>query len=105
MSSSRKPSSDVLKRIKAEAKRLAEQEYRTNLTKNKSAFVSRQTGRHYERLLKKHYEDAEKHTRALQSSNARMKAGNAQLRRDIHSLRSDIQYHELARKLDGSRRR
>lgn len=105
MSSSRKVPSDVLKRIKAEAKRLAEIEYRTNLTKNKSAFISRQTGRHYERLLKVHYEEAEKHRKQLQTSNASMRAGNASLRRRIHSLHSDIEFHELSRKLDGDRRR
>ncbi len=105
MSSSRKPSSDVLKRIRAESKRLAELDYRSNLTKNKSAFISRQSGRHYARLLKKYYEDAERHKAVLLSSNQRLSAGNAQLRRQIHNLRHDIQFHELSRKLDGNRRR
>ncbi len=105
MSSSRKPSSNVLKRIKAEAKRLAESEYRTNLSKNKSAFISRQTTRHYARLLQKYYEDAEKNKRVLQSSNASMRAGNEHLRRRIHSLNTDIQFQELSRKLGDGRRR
>lgn len=104
MSSSKKISSDTVKRIKAEAKRLAEIEYRSNLTKNKSAFISRQTARHYERLLKKHYEEAERSRKALHSSNASLRAGNAQLRNHIHNLHCDIHFQELSRKLDDRRR-
>ena len=100
MSSSRNPSSEVLKRIKEEAKRLAEIDYRSNQSKNKSAFISRQATRHYTRLLKKHYEDAERQRKALQSSNASMRAGNVQLRNEIRSLKSDLEFQELSRKLD-----
>lgn len=104
-SSSRKVPSSVLKRLKAEAKRLAEIDYQSNLCKNKSAYISRQTGRHYERLLKKHYEDAERSRRALQSSNESMRAGNAQLRRQVANLSNDVHFHELQRKLDDRRQR
>lgn len=105
MSSSRKPSADVLRRIKEEARQIAEVEYRSNQSKNKSAFISRQTARHYTRLLKKHYEDGERSKRSMQSSNANMRAGNAHLRSHISNLSSDLQFHELSRKLDDRRRR
>ncbi len=80
-----------MNRIKNEAKRLAEIDYQSNLTKNKSAFISRMTSRHYTRLLKKYYEDLEKQKRALSSSNARMSATNARLRNKIHRLDTDLQ--------------
>ncbi len=105
MSSSQRTSSDVLKRIKAEARRLAEIDYQSNLTKNKSAFISRMTSRHYTRLLKKYYEDGEKQKRALRSMNAQMSAGNAQLRNEVRNLNKDLQYQELSRKLEERRRR
>ena len=105
MSSSHRTSSDVLKRIKAEARRLAEIEYRDNLTKNKSAFVSRMTGRHYARLLKQHYEDCERRKDELRTSNARMRASNARLRSEIRNMNNDLQYNELARKLSHRPRR
>lgn len=105
MSSTHRTSSDVLKHIKAEARRLAEIDYRSNLTKNKSAFVSRMTTRHYARLLKNHYEDGERHKSVLRSYNEEMSANNARLRREIRNLNKDIQFHELSRKLENRRHR
>lgn len=92
-------SSGVLKRIKTQAKVLAEIEYCTNKTKNKSAFVSRHAGRHYERLLKSYYEDAEKRRLRLQIYNKDMKAEIARLRLIVSGLQKDIEFQGLLRKL------
>ncbi len=105
MSSSKRNSSDVLRRIKAEARRLAEIDYQSNQSKNKSAFLSRMTSRHYARLLEKHYEDGEKLTGAMRSSNTRMSANNARLRSEIRNLNNDLRRTSSSRKFDERRHR
>lgn len=104
MGSYLKVSSGVLKRIRTEAKRLAEIEYRSNRTKNKSAFVSRHTGRHYERLLKIYYEEAERRRMELDTLNANLKVDIARLRRLICNLQNDIEFQGLLGKLEGNPR-
>ena len=99
------PSSIILRNIKDKARILAENDFKNNSQrKNKSAFISRQTTRHYSELLEQHFKKIEKDKAALTSFNADCIAINAKLKRHARKLQRELNYQELLDELESSSR-
>lgn len=105
-SAARASSSSVLRKIKDKARVLAEEDYKKKIhRKNKSAFISRQTSRHYSELLQQHFKKVEKDKATLISFNVDCISINARLKNHVGKLQRELNYQELLGDLEGSPRR